>query len=54
MRHSCISWVYFCAEFLKYTIMINYSDYYSEYFFDCFQNSDLTNLSFSISYTYNS
>ena len=22
--------------------MINYSDYYSEYFFDCFQNSDLT------------
>ena len=42
MRHSCISWVYFCAEFLKYTIMINYSDYYSEYFFDCFQNSDLT------------
>ena len=38
MRHSCISWVYFCAEFLKYTIMINYSDY----FFDCFQNSDLT------------
>ena len=42
MRHFCISWVYFCAEFLKYTIMINYSDYYSEYFFDCFQNSDLT------------
>ena len=38
MRHFCISWVYFCAEFLKYTIMINYSDY----FFDCFQNSDLT------------
>lgn len=38
MWHSCISWVYFCAEFLKYTIMINYSDY----FFDCFQNSDLT------------
>ena len=38
MRHSCISRVYFCAEFLKYTIMINYSDY----FFDCFQNSDLT------------
>ena len=42
MRHFCISWVYFCAEFLKYTIMINNSDYYSEYFFDCFQNSDLT------------
>ena len=38
MRPFCISWVYFCAEFLKYTIMINYSDY----FFDCFQNSDLT------------
>ena len=42
MRPFCISWVYFCAEFLKYTIMINNSDYYSEYFFDCFQNSDLT------------
>ena len=38
MRPFCISRVYFCAEFLKYTIMINYSDY----FFDCFQNSDLT------------
>ena len=38
MRPFCIRWVYFCAEFLKYTIMINYSDY----FFDCFQNSDLT------------
>ena len=38
MRHFCISRVYFCAVFLKYTIMINYSDY----FFDCFQNSDLT------------
>lgn len=38
MRPFCISWVYFCAEFLKYTIMINYSDY----FFNCFQNSDLT------------
>ena len=38
MRPYCISRVYFCAEFLKYTIMINYSDY----FFDCFQNSDLT------------
>ena len=38
MRPFCISRVYFCAEFLKYTIMINYS----EYFFDCFQNSDLT------------
>lgn len=38
MRPFCISWVYFCADFLKYTIMINYSDY----FFDCFQNSDLT------------
>ena len=42
MRPFCISWVYFCAEFLKYTIMINNSDYYSDYFFDCFQNSDLT------------
>ena len=42
MRPFCISQVYFCAVFLKYTIMINYSDYYSEYFFDCFQNSDLT------------
>ena len=38
MRTFCISRVYFCAEFLQYTIMINYSDY----FFDCFQNSDLT------------
>ena len=38
MRPFCISQVYFCAVFLKYTIMINYSDY----FFDCFQNSDLT------------
>ena len=38
MRPFCISRVYFCAEFLKYTIMINSSDY----FFDCFQNSDLT------------
>ena len=38
MRPFCISRVYFCAVFLKYTIMINYSDY----FFDCFQNSDLT------------
>ena len=38
MRTFCISRVYFCAVFLKYTIMINSSDY----FFDCFQNSDLT------------
>ena len=38
MRHSCISWVYFCAEFLKYTIMINYNDN----LFDLIQNSDLT------------
>lgn len=38
MRHSCISRVYFCAEFLKYTIMINYNDN----LFDLIQNSDLT------------
>ena len=38
MRHFCISWVYFCAEFLKYTIMINYNDN----LFDLIQNSDLT------------
>ena len=38
MRPFCISRVYFCAEFLKYTIMINYNDN----LFDLIQNSDLT------------
>ena len=38
MRHSCISRIYLCAEFLKYTIMINYNDN----LFDLIQNSDLT------------
>ena len=38
MRPFCISRVYFCAEFLKYTIMINYNDS----LFDLIQNSDLT------------
>ena len=38
MRHSCISRVYFCAEFLKSTIIINYNDN----LFDLIQNSDLT------------
>ena len=38
MRPFCISRVYFCAVFLKYTIMINYNDN----LFDLIQNSDLT------------
>ena len=38
MRPFCISRVYFCAVFLKYTIMINYNDS----FVDLIQNSDMT------------
>ena len=38
MRPFCISRVYFCAVFLKYTIMINYNDS----LFDLIQDSDLT------------